>query len=150
MIRDDARGRRVAIVPDLVVNPGSGLYDARDERPGSVLDVLIEDGWGIMKAPPHILSNDSATRAVSVIVGDAVDYLHHDYTVMIVALTGLPQNGVWLDLLEAAFRELATPMPNVVRFTLAPPGARPNAAGIRAMLNAPGARNDAAPESRCH
>jgi hypothetical protein len=150
VIRDDARGRRVAIVPDFVVNPGSGLYEGRDERPGPVLDVLIEDGWGIMKAPPHILSKESAARAVSVMVGDAVDYLRHDYTVMIVGLSGLPQNGVWLDLLEAAFRELATPMPNVVRFNLAPPGSPPDAAGIRSMLNAPGARNDAVPESRCH
>ena len=115
MIREDSRSRKVAIVADYLVNPESALYRGRHRRPGPVFDVLVEDGWGIMKPPPHVVAAAIARSAVAAIAGDAVDYRHHGYEVVIVALEGLPGGGVWLDLLEAAFRDLGAPMPAVVR-----------------------------------
>lgn len=114
MIREDARGRRVAIVPDWLVNPGSALYEPLPGSPGRVLDALVEDGWGLMTPPPHVVGAGIGRPAVEVIAGDAVDYRRHGYAVVVLAVDGLPGGGVWLDLLEAAFQRLDEPMPPVV------------------------------------
>lgn len=42
MIREDARGRRLIIVADLLINPESAFYADVLDRFGPVLDVLIE------------------------------------------------------------------------------------------------------------
>ena len=136
MIREDARGRRVAIVADYLVNPGSALYTGIGAAPGPVLDVLVEDGWGMMKPPPHVLGESVGRPAVHSIAGDAVDYLQHDFTVVILAAEGLPQGGVWLDLLESAFGELGVAMPAVARLRLGDAAGAGTAAAIRAALAA--------------
>jgi hypothetical protein len=118
VIRDDARGRRVAIVADYLVNPRSALYTGLPSSPSSALDVLVEDGWGIMKPPPHVAGESIGRSAIANIAGDAAEYLRHGYEVVIVAVDGLPRGGVWLDLLEAAFRDLEQPTPAVVSVTL--------------------------------
>jgi len=135
VIREDARSRRAVIVADYLVNPGSALYAGVSGQPGPVLDVLVDDGWGMMKPPPHILGEAVGRPAVATMAGDAVDYLRHKYAVVILAAEGLPQGGVWLDLFEEAFRELGAPMPPVVRVQL--DGG--NADGVRSALAAAGA-----------
>lgn len=133
MIREDLRGRRVAIVADFLINPGSPFYASVGRQPGPVYDVLIEDGWGLMKAPPHVLNENAARSAVATTAGDAVDYLRHGYAVVIVAADGLNQGGVWLDAFADAFRDLKATMPKTVTIDL---GQTPcTAASIRAMLN---------------
>ena len=136
MIREDARGRRVAIVADYLVNPGSALYTGIGAAPGPVLDVLVEDGWGMMKPPPHVLGESVGRPAVHSIAGDAVDYLQHDFTVVILAAEGLPDGGVWLVLLEAAFRELGATLPAVAWLRLGDGARSDTAAAIRAALAA--------------
>ena len=136
MIRQDARSRRVVIVADYLVNPGSALYTGLAARPGPVLDVLLEDGWGMMKTPPHVLGEAVGRPAVNAIAGDAVDYRQHGYAVVVLATDGLPQGGVWLNLLEAAFRELGAAMPPIARLKPDSPAAPGTAAGIRAALAA--------------
>ena len=136
MIREDARGRRAVIVADYLVNPGSAFYAAISGRPGPVLDVLVEDGWGMMKPPPHILGESVGRPAASTMAGDAVDYLRHKYCVVILAAEGLPQGGVWLDLFEQAFRDLGAPMPPVARVRLNGSDATGTADGVRAALAA--------------
>lgn len=133
MIREDNRGRRVAIVPDFMINPDAAFYRDIEGRTGPVLDVLMDDGWGIMKAPPHVLSANVGASAVTTIAGDAVDYLRHGYTVAILAVEGLAQGGIWLEPLEAAFRELRTAMPKVIKIPL---GKECTASFIRAKLTA--------------
>lgn len=133
MIREDSRGRRVAIVADFLINPNSPFYASIGRQPGPVYDVLIEDGWGLMKAPPHVLNEDVARSAVVTTAGDAVDYLQHGYAVVILAAEGLSQGGVWLDQFADAFGDLKTPMPKVVTVSL---GQTPSdAASIRKALN---------------
>ncbi len=137
MIREDARGRRVVIVADYLVNPGSALYAGIGGAPGLVLDVLFEDGWGMMKPPPHVLGDAVGRPALHAIAGDAVDYLKHDFKVVVLAVEGLPQGGLWLDLLESAFRDLGVAMPAVARLPLGTGGAAGTpAAAIRAALAA--------------
>lgn len=131
MMRDDSRGRRVAIVADCLINPQAVFYRNIDGLPTAVFDVLIEDGWGMMKMPAHVVGESIAKSAAETTAGDAVDYLRHGYTVVIVAADGIEQGGVWLSLMEEAFRELRTPMPSVVSV---PRGA--DATAIRAGLAA--------------
>lgn len=130
MRRDDNRSRRVAIVADFLINPDAAFYQSIKTRPGPVLDVLVEDGWGLMKAPPHVLNESVARSAVATLAGDASDYLRYDHVVVVLAAAGLAQGGVWLNAFEAAFRELKTPMPDVVTIEL--DGG--TAASIRAKL----------------
>ena len=118
MRREDSRGRRVAIVADFLINPNAAFYQSISARPGSVFDVLVEDGWGLMKAPPHVLAADVVRPAVATIAGDAVDYLRYNHIVVILAAAGLNQGGVWLEEFEAAFRDLKTAMPKVVTIEL--------------------------------
>ena len=145
MMREDARGRRVVIVADYLVNPGSALYAGITAAPGPVLDVLIEDGRGMMKPPPHVLGESVGRPAIHVIAGDAVDYRQHDFKVVVLAAEGLPQGGVWLELLESAFRDLGATMPAVARLRLGDADGSGLAAAIRAALAAATPSETAAP-----
>jgi hypothetical protein len=138
VIREDHRSHRVAIVPDCLVNPGSVLYASLPGRPAPLFDVLVADGWGIMKPPPHVLGAAIGQPAVAIIAGDAVDYRRHGHEVVVLAVAGLPGGGVWLDELEAAFRELGEAMPRIVRLGLddASPGAPRTPSALRAALAA--------------
>ena len=120
MRRDDNRSRRVAIVADFLINPDAPFYQSIADRPGPVFDVLVEDGWGLMKAAPHVLKESVGRSAAVTIAGDAADYLRYDHVVVIVAAEGLEQGGVWLNEFEAAFGELKTPMPKVATIGLDP------------------------------
>jgi hypothetical protein len=131
MMRDDSRGRRVAIVADCLINPQAVFYRNIVGLPSAVIDVLIEDGWGMMKMPAHVVDESIARSAAETTAGDAVDYLRHGYTVVILAAEGIEQGGVWLSLMEEAFRDLRTPMPSVVSV---PRGA--DVTAIRAGLTA--------------
>lgn len=132
MRRDDLRSRRVAIVADFLVNPDAAFYHAITARTGPVFDVLVEDGWGLMKMPPHVLPQAVARSTAQTIAGDASDYLRYDHQVVIIAAEGLPQGGVWLEELNAAFRDLKVKPPPVV--TVPMDGAAATAASIRALL----------------
>jgi hypothetical protein len=120
MRRDDNRSRRVAIVADFLINPDAPFYRSIEGRPGPVFDVLVEDGWGLMKAAPHVLKERVGRSAAITTAGDAADYLRYDHVVVIVAAEGLEQGGVWLNEFEAAFGELKTPMPKVATIGLDP------------------------------
>jgi hypothetical protein len=52
-VRGDVRSRRIAIVPDSVLNPGPGAPDR--------LPALAAAGWGVLALPPPGL--DAAARA---------------------------------------------------------------------------------------
>jgi hypothetical protein len=138
VIHEDARSHRVAIVPDYLVNPMSTLYAELAGRPAPVFEVLVEDGWGIMQLPSHVMSIAISKPAVTTIAGDAVDYRQHGYDVVVLAIDGLPGGGVWLDLLEAAFRDLREPLPKVVWLSLgaAADGPAETRAAVRATVAA--------------
>lgn len=115
MIRQDARGRSIAIVPDLIVNPGSALYGSRPRLSSDYGDSLVELGWGLMKLPPHLLPEATVESAIELAAGDSVDYLQHGYAVVVVAFDDIPQGGVWLPRLERAFGALSTTLPPVIK-----------------------------------
>ena len=106
MRRADARGLRVAIVADVLVNPTSAFYEDLAPRPGPVLDLLVDDGWGIMKAPPPFLSDEAIKASLATIAGDALEYRKHGHDVVVLVADGYPDGGLRLDLLEQALREV--------------------------------------------
>jgi len=114
VIREDLRSRRIAVVADFVVNPGSALYGRRQAPPTDFVDVLMERGWGIMKMPPHVAKFESCERLIEVSVGDLVDYRKNGYDVVIAAVGDLPQQGVWLDAMASCYARLRKDMPPVV------------------------------------
>ena len=114
MIRDDLRSKKVAIVADVLVNPDAAFYSALAERPASVLATLVGAGWGLMKLPPHVLPAATGAASAATVAGDAADYAKHGFRVAIVAADRIPQGGVWLDALQAAFRDLGQPLPEVI------------------------------------
>lgn len=114
MIREDLRSRKIAVVADYVVNPGSALYGARQAQPTDFIDTLMARGWGIMKMPPHVAKPESCERLVDVTVGDIVDYRKNGYEVVIAAVDDLPQKGVWIDLMKVSFARFGKDMPPVV------------------------------------
>jgi len=132
MRRDDLRSRRVAIVADFLINPDAPFYQSIEGRPGPVYDVLVEDGWGMMMTPPHVLKESVARSAVATAAGDAADYLRYDHVVVILAVEGLSQGGVWLNEFEVAFRDLKIPMPGIATIGLDPQSR--TAASVRAKL----------------
>ena len=86
MIREDLRSRRIAVIADFVVNPGSALYGKRQAPPSGFMDALVERGWGIMKMPPHVAKLESCERLIEVSVGDLIDYRKNGYDVVIAAV----------------------------------------------------------------
>lgn len=113
MIRKDQRARKLAIVADILVNPDAAFYAGLDARPASILPILVEGDWGLMKLPPHVLPPATGAASAANLAGDACDYARNGYRVVILAAEGLPQGGAWLDALAAAFAELGKPMPAV-------------------------------------
>lgn len=114
MIREDLRSRKMAVIADYVVNPGSALYGARQSPPSDFVDALIARGWGIMKMPPHVAKPESCERLVETTVGDVLDYRKNGYAVVIAALDDLPQKGVWMDMMQGFFTRFGKDMPPVV------------------------------------
>ncbi|MEN3150027.1 hypothetical protein ABCW43_22245 [Neorhizobium sp. IRAMC:178] len=114
MIREDLRSRRIAVIADFVVNPGSALYGRQQAPPSGFTDALVERGWGIMKMPPHVAKPESCERLIEVSVGDLIDYRKNGYDVVIAAVEDLPQQGVWLDAMIACFKKVGKDVPPIV------------------------------------
>ncbi|CDZ60232.1 hypothetical protein [Neorhizobium galegae] len=114
MIREDLRSRRIAVIADFVVNPGSALYGKRQAPPTDFMDALVERDWGITKMPPHVARLESCERLIEVSVGDLIDYRKNGYDVVIAAVEDLPQQGLWLDAMAACYKKVGKDMPPIV------------------------------------
>ena len=82
----DARGWRMALVPDALINP------AIRER-GALLDVvavLAAGGYGVLQLPPA-----GEHRALLAVIADQIaEYAHHGYAVVAIGLRGQPRDGL--------------------------------------------------------
>jgi hypothetical protein len=114
VIREDLRSRRIAVIADFVVNPGSALYGKDRAPPSGFMDALVARGWGIMKMPPHVARLQSCETLIEVSVGDLIDYRKNGYEVVIAAVADLPQQGVWLDAMAACYAKAGREMPPIV------------------------------------
>ena len=72
-MRGDLRSRRVAVVPDAVVNPPLGGADH--------LAPLTEAGWGLVVLPPAGLPEGVERAMVAAIADQVATFLDDDYEV---------------------------------------------------------------------
>ena len=106
----DARGWRIALVPDALINPRTL---ARAALPDA-LGVLEAGGYGVLQLPPpgrHAL-------LLAVIADQVAEYAHHGYAVVAIGVHGEPGGGLhWRRLAPLLRHRGVAPPP---RFSLRP------------------------------
>ena len=100
----DARGWRMALLPDTLIN-------ARDRRTAlpDALGLLEAEGYGVLQLPPpggHAL-------LLAVIADQVAEYAHHGYAVVAIGVRGEPGDGLHWRRLAALLRHrgVAPPPP---------------------------------------
>ncbi len=91
----DVRGRRIAVVPDTVVNPPVGGPDH--------LSSLAEEGWGVIALCPPGLEPSAHRAWLDAIVDQVVTFLDDEYEVALVYGDG-PEMEEFVTALRAAGR----------------------------------------------
>lgn len=76
----DARGFRIAICADALVNPEPGCLDA--------LAICERTGFGVMQLPATWYPDDVAAGWLEQVAEQLDEYLRHDYTVVLVTRAG--------------------------------------------------------------
>jgi hypothetical protein len=119
-VKDDARGWRIALVPDALINPPP---HARDALP-DVLRVLEAGRYGVLQLPPP----GEHGLLLAVIADQIAEYAHHGYAVVAIGLRGEPGDGLsWRNLAPLLrHRGIALPPRHIVR-----PDANASAEGER-------------------
>ncbi len=99
----DARGWRLALVPDTLINPdgraGMGLPD--------VLRVLEESGYGVLQLPPP----GEHSLLLAVIADQVAEYAHHGYAVVAIGVSGQSVDGLHWRSLAPLLRHRGVAMP---------------------------------------
>lgn len=105
----DARGWRMALVPDALINPPERARAALPD----VLRVLEESRYGVLQLPPpgeHAL-------LLAVLADQVAEYAHHGYAVVALGVRGEPGNGLhWRRLAPLLrHRDIALPPRHLIR-----------------------------------
>jgi hypothetical protein len=108
-VNGDSRGWRLALLPEILVNPPDHL---RHVLP-AVMDVVQASGYGVLQLPPpgeHAL-------LLAVIADQLAEYSHHGYAVVAVGVAGEADNGLhWRRLARLLrHRGAALPLRHIVR-----------------------------------
>jgi len=82
----DARGWRMALVPDTLINPRDS---ARAALPDA-LGVLAACGYGVLQLPPP----GKHGLLLAVIADQVAEYAHHGYAVVAIGVRGEPGGGL--------------------------------------------------------
>jgi hypothetical protein len=108
-VKDDARGWRMALVSDALINP---LPAMRATLP-DVLRVLEASRYGVLQLPPP----GKHGLLLAVIADQVAEYAHHGYAVVAIGLRGEPGNGLcWRNLAPLLrHRVIALPPRHIVR-----------------------------------
>ena len=108
----DSRGWRMALVPEVLVNPPP---QARAALP-DVLQVLEANGYGVLQLPP---AGDHGLL-LAVIADQIAEYAHHGYAVVAIGIRGEPANGLHWRRLAPLLRHRGVELPprHVVRADL--------------------------------
>jgi hypothetical protein len=97
-VSPDARGWRIALVPDALMNPPTEYGGAPD-----ALRVLDAQGYGLLQLPPAAGHGDQSLL-LAVIADQVAEYAHHGYVVVAVGLQGEPGDGLHWRRLTALLR----------------------------------------------
>jgi len=85
-VSGDARGWRMALVPDALINPYHRGHTALPD----VLSVLEANGYGVVQLPPA----GGHGPLLAVIADQLAEYLHHGYAVVAVGVRGQTGDGL--------------------------------------------------------
>jgi len=99
----DARGWRIALVPDTLVNPPDGAGAALP----NVLRVLETSGYGVLQLPPP----GKHSLLLAVIADQVAEYAHHGYAVVAIGLRGEVTDGLHWRRLAALLRHRGVVLP---------------------------------------
>ena len=99
----DARGWRMALVPDALINPPE---QARTALP-DVLGVLEAGGYGVLQLPPK----GGHGLLLAVIADQVAEYAHHGYAVVAVGVRGEPGEGLHWRRLAPLLRHRGVALP---------------------------------------
>jgi hypothetical protein len=97
----DARGWRIALLPDRAVNLPDGRHEGLD-----VVQTLDAQGYGLLQLPP---SDADAGLLLAVIADQVAEYAHHGYAVVAVGLRDEPGEGLHWRRLTALLRHRGVP-----------------------------------------
>ncbi len=82
----DKRGWRMALVPDVLMNPPDRLRAALPD----VMHVLQESGYGVLHLPPP----GKHQLLLAVIADQIAEYAHHGYAVVAIGLRAKSDDGL--------------------------------------------------------
>jgi len=101
-VNADARGWRIALVPDALVNPSAADPGAVD-----VLRTLEACRYGVLQLPPA----PAPSLLLAVIADQVAEYAHHGYAVVAVGVHGQPDHGLHWRALAALLRHRGVTLP---------------------------------------
>lgn len=99
----DVRGWRVALVPDMLINPRERYRAALPD----VLGVLEASGYGVLQLPPP----GAHPLLLAVIADQVTEYAHHGYAVVAIGVRGQPAGGLHWRRLAPLLRHRAVALP---------------------------------------
>ena len=99
----DARGWRMALVPDALINPPHRLGTALPD----VLRVLESSHYGVLQLPPP----GGHSLLLAVIADQVAEYAHHGYAVVAIGVRGEPGDGLHWRRLAPLLRHRAVALP---------------------------------------
>jgi hypothetical protein len=102
-VTGDARGWRMALVPDALINPPERARTALPD----VLGVLEASGYGVLQLPPK----GRHGLLLAVIADQVAEYAHHGYAVVAVGLRGEPGEGLHWRRLAPLLRHRGAALP---------------------------------------
>jgi hypothetical protein len=110
----DARGWRIALVPDTLINPPQ---PARATLP-DVLRVLEVSGYGVLQLPPP----GKHSLLLAAIADQVAEYAHHGYAVVAIGVRGQSVDGLHWRRLAPLLRHrgVALPPRHLIRADLDP------------------------------
>ena len=100
---DDARGWRIALVPDALINAPARASPASPD----VLGVLEQNGYGVLQLPPP----GEHRRLLAVIADQVAEYAHHGYAVVALGVRGEAGDGLHWRRLAPLLRHRGAPLP---------------------------------------
>ena len=100
---DDARGWRIALVPDTLINAPAAISTGLPD----VLEVLEVNGYGVLQLPPP-----GEQRLLLAVIADQVaEYAHHGYAVVAIGVRGEPGDGLHWRRLAPLLRHRGVKLP---------------------------------------
>jgi hypothetical protein len=102
-VNGDARGWRVALVPDALINP----RDREQAALPDAMDVLTACGYGVLQLPPP----GEHGLLLAVIADQVAEYAHHGYAVVAIGVRGEAGDGLHWRRVASLLRHRGVALP---------------------------------------